>query len=93
MSRCSLEWTAMPVRSGPMRLPSAAVDVALGALVLEDDLAGLRIAFLLRCLHELLDDFHPVGVRQAAAFGKDCLRSFRDRRLGMGRERLPLIQR
>ena len=77
MSSSSLGWTAMPVRSGPIFVPSPLCVWHLRALLLEDRLAGGGVAGLLGERQQLVDDLLPVGVRQAAALREERLRPAR----------------
>ena len=67
MSRWSLGWTAMPVRSGPTLPPSPECVWHLAQCLVKTTLPAIGVAGLLRQRQQLVDDLLPVGVGQAAA--------------------------
>ena len=93
-SSSSLGCAAIPVRSGPTLPPSPPWRVALGALLLEDELALGGVARRWRTTgRERVDDLLAVGVGQAAAPGEQGLGPRGDRRVGVGGEGLLLVER
>ncbi len=70
----------------------AGMAMALGAVVLEDQFAGVGVAALLGDGDELIDHFLAIRIGQAAAAGEDCLGAIGDSAIGVSNERLALIE-
>ena len=73
--------------------PFAIVAVALGALLLEDQLAAGGIAPFLELGREPIDHLLPIGVGQAAALLEQLLGTRGDLAVGVGRQGLLLVER
>ena len=94
MSRCSLGWTAMPVRSGPISSPSPLCVWHLAHWFLKTSLAVGRVALLLGERQQLVDHLLPVGVGQAAALRRAAAAAAcRDRLVGVVGQGLLLVER
>ena len=83
----------MPVRSGPICGPFAAVLVALGAVRVNTFLPAADVAGLREDRLELLDHLLPVGVGQPAAEGEQLLRPLGELLVRVRGEGRALIER